>query len=130
MFGFEKLQVYEKARNFNVEIRREILSNEKLDRVSKDQLRRAAMSIMLNIAEGTSRFSNADEKHFYVIARGSVFECVSILGLLCVEQTINIDQQNNFYTKAEEISKMLFRRISNLRNSPSLKFESGKTGRA
>ena len=53
MFGFEKLQVYQKAREFNLEIRRDVLSNEKLDRVSRDQLRRAEMSIMLNIAEGT-----------------------------------------------------------------------------
>ncbi len=122
MFGFEKLQVYQKAREFNLEIRRDVLSNEKLDRVSRDQLRRAAMSIMLNIAEGTSRFSNADERNFYVIARGSVFECVSILDLLCAEQTISVDQQKHFYSKAEEVSKILFKLISDLKAnySPSL----------
>ena len=114
MFGFEKLHVYQMAREFNLKIRKDVLSNEKLDRVSRDQLRRAAMSIMLNIAEGTSRFSNADERNFYVISRGSVFECVSLLDLLCVEQSINIDQQKYFYLKGEEISKMLFKMIKNL----------------
>ena len=83
--------------------------------VSRDQLRSAAMSIMLNIAEGTSRFSNADERNFYVIARESIFECVSILDLLCAEQTIRIDQQKHFYSKAEEVSKMLFKLISDLK---------------
>ena len=121
MFGFEKLQVYQIAREFNLEIRRDVLSNEKLDRVSRDQLRRAAMSIMLNIAEGTSRFSNADERNFYVIARGSVFECVSILDLLSTEQTISFDQRNYFYSKAEEISKMLFKMIKGLSDSLSPK---------
>ena len=118
MFGFEKLQVYQIAREFNLEIRRDVLSNEKLDRVSRDQLRRAAMSIMLNIAEGTSRFSNADERNFYVIARGSVFECVSILELLFAEKTINVDQQKFFYSKAEDVSKMLFKMIRN--NTPDM----------
>ena len=116
MFGFEKLQVYLKAKEFNLEIRKDILSNDKMDRVSRDQLRRAAMSIMLNIAEGSSRFSNADERNFYVIARGSVFECVSILELLCAEQTISIDQQKHFYSKAEEVSKILFKMINGLQS--------------
>ena len=115
MFGFEKLLVYQKAREFNLEIRKKVLSNEKLDRVSRDQLRRAAISIMLNIGEGTSRFSNADERNFYVIARGSVFECVSILDLLGAEKTISADQQKYFYSNAEEISKMLFKMISDLK---------------
>ena len=103
------------AREFNLEIRSDVLSNEKLDRVSRDQLRRAAMSIMLNIAEGTSRFSKADQRNFYVISRGSVFECVSLLDLLCVENTISNEQMKIFYFKAEEISKMLFKMISDLK---------------
>lgn len=120
-----------KAKEFNLEIRRTILSNENLDRVSRDQLRRAAMSIMLNIAEGTSRFSNADERNFYVIARGSTFECVSILDLLCVEQTISFELQKYFYIKAEEISKMLFKLISGLqsKSKSEKKSESGNTVR-
>jgi four helix bundle protein len=120
MFGFEKLDVYKEAKGFNLDIRRSVLINEKLDRVSKDQLRRASMSIMLNIAEGSSRFSNADERNFYVIARGSIFECVSILELLCAEQIISNEQQKHFYYRAEVISKMLFKMISRLtKKSPN-----------
>jgi hypothetical protein len=32
------------------------------------------MSIVLNIAEGSGRFSNADKRNFYIIARSSIFE--------------------------------------------------------
>jgi four helix bundle protein len=122
MFGFEKLQVYQMAKEFNLEIRRDILTLKKLDRDTRDQLRRAAMSIMLNIAEGTSRFSNADECNFYVIARGSAIECASIFDLLCAELTISPDQQKYYYNKTEEISRMLFKMISRLQKvSPSPK---------
>ena len=105
MFDSEKLLVYKKSKEFNLEIKNEILAIEKLDRISKDQLRRAAMSVMLNIAEGTSRFSKADKRNFYVIARGSVIECVAILDLLTSEKVISVETYNNFYSKAEEISK-------------------------
>lgn len=37
------------------------------DRVINDQLRRASFSIMLNIAEGSSSFSNKDKRYFMVI---------------------------------------------------------------
>ena len=82
MFDFEKLQVYKKAKEFNLEIKKDILSLEKLEKISRDPLRRASMSVMLNIAEGISRFSNADKRNFYVIARGTAFECVAIFDLL------------------------------------------------
>ncbi len=126
MYGFEKLDTYKKAREFNLEIRKDILSNEKLERVSKDQLRRAAMSIMLNIAEGSSRFSKADERNFYVISRGSAIECVAILDLLSIEKIITIDQYKYFYDKAEEISKMLYKMICRLKAESDKKPEGRK----
>jgi four helix bundle protein len=75
MFDFCKLEVYQKAKAFCILITK-LISSKKFDRITNDQLRRASFSIMLNIAEGTSRFSNKDRKNFFVIARGSAFECV------------------------------------------------------
>ncbi|MDZ4663957.1 MAG: four helix bundle protein [Bacteroidota bacterium] len=43
---------------------------------------------MLNIAEGSSRFSKADRRNFFVIARGSVFECVAIFDFMKEEQLL------------------------------------------
>jgi four helix bundle protein len=82
MFDFEKLQVYQKAKEYNLHVKKEILSIKAVDKSAKDQLRRAAMSIMLNIAEGTTRFINTDKRNFYVISRGKVLECVAINDVL------------------------------------------------
>ena len=45
------------------------------------QLRRAALSVHLNIAEGCSRKSEAERKRYYEVARGSIVEIDAILGV-------------------------------------------------
>jgi len=112
---FEKLIVYQKAKEFNRKIVDDILSIDKLDRIVKDQLRRASLSIVLNIAEGSSRFSKADRKKFFVISRGSTYECVAVLDSIksgMVDPII----QTELKSIAEEISKMLYVMINQLRS--------------
>ena len=69
---------------------------------------------MLNIAEGTSRFSNKDRKNFFVVARGSVFECVAIMEYLFETKEINQNIFEDYDKKLDEISRMLFGLIRNL----------------
>jgi four helix bundle protein len=114
MFDFEKLDVYQKAKQFNKEVYSFLQNSKNIDTVSKNQLRRASLSIMLNIAEGSSRFSKPDRRNFYVISRGSAFECVAIFDVMKDETILNGEEFKNFYSKAEELSKMLFRMIGNL----------------
>jgi four helix bundle protein len=114
MFDFEKLVAYQKAKLFNRQVYQFISGSAHLDRTTKDQLRRASFSIMLNIAEGSSRFSKGDRRHFYIISRGSVFECVAIIDFLNDERLISSSLHADLYKKAEELSKMLFAMIRSL----------------
>ena len=52
------------------------------DAILRDQLLRASVSIVLNIAEGAGRRSRRDKARFYSMARGSAAECGAILYLL------------------------------------------------
>ena len=113
MFDFEKLTVYRKAKEFNSQVRI-FIKTSKLDRTTNDQLRRAAFSIVLNIAEGAGRFTNPDKRNFYIVSRGSVFECVAIFDVLKGEEALSQEQYKYFYALAEEISKMLFAMIRKL----------------
>ena len=69
---------------------------------------------MLNIAEGSSRFSKPDRRNFYVIARGSAFECVAIFDFMKEQQLLNEDFHKELYMKCEELSKMIYAMIKNL----------------
>lgn len=113
MFDFEKLIVYNKAKDYNHRISK-LLLIKKLDRSTKDQLRRASLSIMLNIAEGAGRFTNKDKRNFYVISRGSVFECVALLDFLQNEEIILKEEYDSLYKNLEELSKMLYGMIKGL----------------
>jgi four helix bundle protein len=107
MFDFQKLTIYQKAKDYNKEITT-LIKSSKFDRVTNDQLRRASFSILLNIAESSSRFSNKDRRRFLEISRGSAFECVAILEYLNEVSEIEDSLYESFFSKLEEISKMLF----------------------
>ena len=51
-------------------------------RVLHDQMERASLSVVLNIAEGAGRFGADDKRRFYRFASGSAMECVGVLELL------------------------------------------------
>src|SRR5207247_2001210 len=78
MFGFQQLDVYRCAVTFLGEV---APLAEKMPRgyaALGDQLRRAALSVPLNIAEGNGRLSGHATQH-YTIARGSALECAAIV---------------------------------------------------
>lgn len=84
-----------------------VFLNKSLDKDLKDQLRRASTSIILNIAEGSGKFAKNDKKNFYIIARGSVNECVAILRILKLQNLVDEKLYNDLYHDYLEIGKML-----------------------
>jgi four helix bundle protein len=100
-FNFRQTKVYILAKQFRKEILGIIKVN-KLDRILSDQINRASLSIILNIAEGFGRFHKTDKRNFYVIARGSVFECVACLDIIYDSEIPKKDLD-----MASELGKML-----------------------
>lgn len=73
MFDFEKLAVYKKAKELNKEVLKFLKENKQIDSYLRDQLRRASISMVINIAEGSRKFSKADKKNFYITAKFEIW---------------------------------------------------------
>ena len=112
-FDFRKLEVYKKAKEFHLDSIK-IIDEIKPANYVKDQLGRASMSVVLNIAEGSGKFSKPDRRSFYVIARASIFECVAILDILHDKDKLSLNDFNALLLKADELSRMLYAMLSNL----------------
>lgn len=113
MFDFQNLEVYKKAKLFHLSCKSLILNN-KLDNYVKDQLGRASFSVVLNITEGSGKFSKPDRRNYFVISRGSIFECVAILDILHDTEIINKPAFESYLINADELSRILYAMIKNL----------------
>ena len=104
---FEEIQAWQKAR----EITKKIYSISNKDNFSKDfslrdQMKRASVSIMTNIAEGHGRRTTTEFANFLNIARGSAIELQSHL---YVALDLNYIEQSEFretYEMLDEVSRM------------------------
>lgn len=102
MISYQNLDVYKRSIEFLARSQG-ILSNcPKGHSVIADQLRRAALSIPLNIAEGSGKTAVKDKKRYWAIARGSAMECAAIVDVCRVLEII--DGQ-----RYEEASEVLLR---------------------
>ena len=107
MFNFEKLEVWQKAIDFADAVYRITRSYPSDERFGlTNQMRRAAVSISSNLAEGSSRSSNADYARFVEIATGSVFEVVSQCFISKRQSLITDADFSLLYEQAEIISRM------------------------
>ena len=75
----ERLDVYHKSTEFLALAAKILDTLPKGNATLNDQLKRASLSIILNIAEATGRYSRADNRRHFYIARGSAFECAAVL---------------------------------------------------
>jgi four helix bundle protein len=107
MFDFEKLDVYQIVKTQNLKVLSLLKSNKDIDPYLLEQWKRASLSILLNLVEGTGRMTDQDKKHYFTIARGSVYESVAILGVLKDLQVITENNYVDLYNGYESCSKML-----------------------
>jgi four helix bundle protein len=73
----------------------------------RDQIRRASLSILLNIAEGFGRRTDRDFAHFLTQAHGSVAEVQAALYVALDQKYIDQPTFEHIYTLAEECSRLI-----------------------
>jgi four helix bundle protein len=108
MLRFERLRVWHEAVALFEAVEQATRNLHPRERsVLSDQLRRAALSVSSNIAEGSGRESLKESQHFFTVAKGSAFEVVSILAICHRQHLIAPDLYQDIYSRVENIAKML-----------------------
>lgn len=125
VFMFEGLDVYRRSMQFVVDVY--ALNGRIKDKNITNQLRRAAMSIPLNIAEGQGRMHSREKRQFYNTARGSLLECVPILQICRSVGFLDDSKYRALYDLADNIGRMLTNLIKSVRpNDRESKVENRK----
>ena len=115
---FEEIQSWQKARLAT----KRVYQVSKIDKFAKDfglcnQIRRASVSVMANIAEGNGRRTNRDFASFLVQSHGSAAEVQSHLYVALDLGYLNQENFHEIYGLFDEISKMTMALAQHLRNS-------------
>jgi four helix bundle protein len=114
-FNFEKLRVYQDALDFSKQtygVTKKFPIEELFGLTS--QFRRAALSVALNIAEG-SGLTKVEFKNFLRRARGSVHECVPILVIALDNSYISKKEHDGFYQTCQKLAKSISALIKSMK---------------
>ena len=115
---FEDIEAWQKARELTKEIYK--VSKERAfskDFGLRDQMRRAGVSVMSNIAEGFERSGTGEFMQFLSIAKGSVGEVKSQLYVAIDQEYLDKKTFNRLYTLASDVSKMTAGLMNYIRKS-------------
>jgi four helix bundle protein len=82
------------------------------------QIRRAAISVLSNLAEGASRTSKKEKKRFYEVSRGSLVEIDSQFEIAITLNYYQKGQMKEMEQNMESVFRMLSKMIGNLRKNP------------
>lgn len=121
-FIFEDLLIWNKAVEFArlvIRLTEKIQTNRKHYRLI-EQLEAAATSIALNIAEGKGRFSKKEFIQFLYIARGSLYETITLLKIFHKQDWISDTDLELIDCQADEIGKMLSSLIKSIKLTMNL----------
>jgi four helix bundle protein len=107
IFPFEQAEAYQHAMQLARECRGICRTLPKGYNPDSDELKRASLSVCNNIAEGYGRWHVKEKQNFYGIARGSAYECVPVISLLCEERQITNTQNNGLRQNIADVTRML-----------------------
>jgi len=108
IYSFESLAVWNKSRTLVKEVYKmtaNFPTDERFGLIS--QMRRAAVSVSSNVAEGSTRWGNKDQARFYEIAFGSLIEILNQCILAYDLEFIQENELRSVRIKINEISRML-----------------------
>ena len=107
-FAFEKLTVWQKSVVMVKEVyttTRTFPKEEKYGIIS--QIRRSALSVTCNLAEGSGKISNKDKANYTAIAFGSLMETMNLLIVSVEVEMMSSEKLEEFRIQISEISRML-----------------------
>lgn len=117
IYSFEKLEVWQESRRFVKSIYSITLNFPDSERYSlTSQIRRAAISVSSNLAEGSSRSTSKDQARFYVFAYSSCIEVINQLILSFDLQYINEETYVNARITLEKITNQINSLEKSIRN--------------
>ena len=107
-YSYQTLNVYKDAKALVVEVYQLLKQYPAEERYALcDQIRRAAISITSNIAEGMSRYSDKEKAHFLEIAYGSLMEVESQLDISVDLKYISKEQFDMLSKEISSVGKQL-----------------------
>ena len=113
-FFYKKVEAYNKAKQYTIYVYSLVRKFPTFEQHALcDQLRRAAVSVPSNIAEGMGRMAIKERLHFLEISYASITE---VLCQLDISQSLGYISEENL-SQAEEIAERLTRVMSGLRKS-------------
>jgi four helix bundle protein len=117
---FEDLEVYKKAREFRKRMYRVARNLPEFEKYGLgSQIRRAAVSLTNNIAEGHGRYHYLDQIKFQLHARGSLSELVDDLNISEDEGYLSAVEVNALKESAKEVQRLINGYIRYLRDQKS-----------
>jgi four helix bundle protein len=105
-FDHEKLEVHQEAIAFVAWLSDLVGERQRLGEI-KDQLDRASISIVLNIAEGNGKYSRKDRCRFLDTANASALECAAGLDILVAKRKLAFDDIRLGKESLRKIVRML-----------------------
>lgn len=106
--GFKEPECYKHGRELRKSIStlsQKFPKEEKFELIS--QMKRSSRSVTANIAEGYGRFTYADTRHFFIIARGSVTETIEHLLTAFDEKYISQEELDIQTSHCETVFKLI-----------------------